>query len=200
MLVNNLEMPDKYKISNIFKIDEKPMFGDFKKIKHNSNLERKEFIVDLIYIAVAKAILEVAVKQTFEHDPDIITIHRNKNRKEYKKIKEYLEDIVKKSEMIYYRLDNKDGAEAQRKAIKLAVPFIKTMAEYKEVSLELLSINILDVGLHRIRKTKMNDVFKPFADYRFLYEKLGAEIEKAGIRESMLEFEIASKFLKQIKY
>jgi hypothetical protein len=194
MLVNNFKLPDKYKIP------QKPMFGNFIKIKHNSKIERKEFIVDLIYVAVAKAILEVAVKQTFEHDPDIITIHRNKNRKEYKKIKEYLDYIVQESEKIYHRLESKDGITAQRKAIDLAVPFIKTMAEYKGVSLELLSINIFDAGLHRARKTKMNEVFKPFADYMFLYEKLGAEVEKAGIRESTLEFEIAMKFKKEIKY
>lgn len=192
--MNAFKIPDKYKIPPKIK----PMFGDFEKIKHNSELEREEFILDLIYIAVAKAILEVAVNQTFEHDPDIITIHRNKNRKQYKKIKEYLDYIVEKSEMIYYRLDSKDGIEAQRKAVLLAVPFIKTMAEYKEVSLELLSINIFDVGLHRKRKTKMNDIFKPFADYKFLHGKLGAEIEKAGIRESMLEFEIAIKFKNEI--
>ena len=189
-----------FKIPNEYKIPPKikPMFGDFEKIKHDSKLERKEFILDLIYIAIAKAILEVAVNQTFEQDPDIISIHRNKNRKEYKKIKEYLEYIVAKSEMIYHRLDSKDGIEAQKKAVKLAVPFIKTMAEYKEVSLELLSINIFDIGLHRKRETKMNDVFKPFADYKFLHKKLGAEVEKAGVRESELEFEIAMKLQNKI--
>lgn len=189
-----------FELPNNYKIQQKPMFGNFIKIKHKSELERKEFIIDLIYIAVAKAILEVAVKQTFEHDPDVITIHRNKNRKEYKKIKEYLDYIVQESEKIYHKLDSKDGITAQRKSILLTVPFIKTMAEYKGVSLELLSINIFDVGLHRARKTQMNEVFKPFADYRFLYEKLGAEVEKAGIRESMLEFEIAMKLKNKIKY
>lgn len=192
--MNTFRIPDEYKIPPKIK----PMFGDFEKIKHNSKLERKEFILDLIYIAAAKAILEVAVNQTFEHDPYIITIHRNKNRKQYKKIKEYLDYIVEKSEMIYHRLEFKDGIEAQRKAIKLVTPFIRTIAEYKEVSLELLSINIFDVGLHRTRKTKMNDIFKPFADYKFLHGKLGAEVEKAGIRESMLEFEIAMKFKNEV--
>jgi hypothetical protein len=176
------------------------IFGDFEKIKHNSTLERKEFIIDLIYIAIAKAILEVAVNETFFNDPDIISLHRNKNRKEFQKIKEYFEFINKKIENIYYRLDDKDGAAAQSKAVKLSIPFIKAMSKYKEVSLELLSITIFDFGLNRKRKTKLNPALKVFSNYSFLYGKLANEVEKAGIRENIKESEIVEDLMKSIKY
>jgi hypothetical protein len=184
-----------------FKTKEKTIvFGAFEKIKHNSVKERKDFILDMIYIAVAKAILEIAVNQNFENDPDIITIHRNKNRKEYKKIKEYLDYITKLTESIYYRLESQDCLVAEQKARKLAVPFIRTLAQYNNVSLELLSISIFDVGLNRKRKTKLHEVFKPFADYKFLYAKLGTEVEKAGVREAALENEMATQLSLQMKY
>ena len=190
-----------FPLPNNFKIKEKPIiFGAFEKIKHNSVKERKDFILDMIYVAVAKAILEIAVNQNFENDPDIITIHRNKNRKEHRKIKEYLEYITKTVELIYYRLDSKDCLVAQEKAKKLAIPFIRTLSQYKNVSLELLSISIFDVGLNRQRKTKLHEVFKPFANYKFLYAKLGAEVEKAGVREAALENEMATKLSLQVKY
>jgi hypothetical protein len=176
------------------------IFGDFEKIKHNSTLERKEFIIDLIYIAIAKAILEVAVNETFSKDLDVISLHRNKNRKQLKKIKENLKFINEKTENIYYRLDNKDGAAAQSKTIKLSVPFIRTMLKYKEVSLELLSITIFDYGLNRKRKTKLNPALKVFTNYSFLYGNLANVVEKAGIRENSKEIEIVEDLVKSIKY
>ncbi|MDD2290647.1 MAG: hypothetical protein PHV52_00075 [Aliarcobacter sp.] len=154
----------------------------------------------MIYIAIAKAILEVAVNDTFINDPDIISIHKNKKRKEYKKIKEGLEFINKKIENVYYRLEERDGNNAQVKAVKLAVPFIKTLSKYKDVSLELLSITVFDYGLNRKRKTKLNPALKPFADYRFLYGKLAAKVEEAGVRENEKEVEIIKELMKSIKY
>jgi len=176
------------------------VFGDFEKIKHNSTLERKEFIIDLIYIAIAKAILEVAVNDTFSNDPDIISIHKNKNRKQYKKIKEGLEFINQKIENVYYRLDERDGKTAQSKAVKLAVPFIRTLSKYKDVSLELLSITVFDYGLNRKRKTKLNPALKLFADYRLLYGKIAAKVEESGVRENIKEVEIVKDLMKSIKY
>lgn len=187
-------------LSNKKPIPNQIVFGDFEKIKHNSTIERKEFIIDLIYIAIAKAILEVAVNETFSNDPDIISIHKNKNRKEFKKIKEYLSFINEKIETIYYRLDNKDGAVAESKTIKLSVPFIRTLSKYKDVSLELLSITIFDYGLNRKRKTKLNPALKVFSNYSFLYGKLANEVEKAGIRENIKEVEIVKDLRKAIKY
>lgn len=187
-------------LSNEKPISNQIVFGDFEKIKHNSTLERKEFIIDLIYIAIAKAILEVAVNDTFSNDPDIISIHKNKKRKQYKKIREGLEFINQKIENIYYRLDERDGNTAQSKTVKLAIPFIKTLSKYKNVSLELLSITIFDYGLNRKRKTKLNPVLKPFSDYRFLYGKLALKVEEAGVRENSKEVEIVQDLMKYIKY
>lgn len=187
-------------LSNKKPIPNQIVFGNFEKIKHNSTLERKEFIIDLIYIAIAKAILEVAVNDTFSKDPDIISIHKNKKRKQYKKIKEGLEFINQKVENIYYRLDERDGKAAQSKAVKLAVPFIRTLSKYKDVSLELLSITIFDCGLNRKRKTNLNPVLKVFSNYRFLYGKLAAKVEEAGVRENMKEMEIVKELMKSIKY
>lgn len=178
----------------------KIIFGDFEKIKHKSVLARKEFIVDLIYIGIAKAILEVSVHQLFQNDPSVISIHRNKNRKQYVKIKEYYEYLNSKVENIYYRLDNKDGAAAQAKIIKLAVPFIRTMAKYEDVSLELLSVSILDYGLNRKRKTKIYEELAIFKSYGLLYGKIANEVEKAGVRENTKEVEIAIDLREKIKY
>jgi cobalamin biosynthesis protein CbiD len=178
----------------------KHIFGDFIKIKHSTTQARKEFIIDLIYIAISKAILEVAINQTFTQDPDIISIHRNKNRKQYVKIKEYFDYLKEEMEKVYNKLDNKDIAATQAKTVKLAIPFIKTMMKYEDVSLELLAVSILDYGLNRKRKVKIYDELKLFKNYNLLYGKIANEVEKAGVRENSKEIQIAMDLIENIKY
>ena len=170
------------------------------KIKHASVKHRKEFIEDILFINMAKALLSISLEKDFSKDDEIITFHKNRYRKQRQKIKEVSDFINNKTNLILSMLDDRDIKTIDHKTRQSSKDFIRTLSNTKKASLELISIALLDYGLTRKRKTPLRDELKVFADYSLLYRKLGKAVESAGVREMDEEITVAKELIKKIEY
>jgi len=169
------------------------------KIKHNSVKERKDFILDLVFISTGLAVLSVSVNESFKEG--VKTIHKNKYRRNLAKIKEVHDYLKDKQAFILSMCEQKDILAMQHKIHdKTALPFISHISMTdKDVSLEYIAISVFEQGLLRKRKTKLNELLKPFCDYKLLYREIGANVEKSGI-DFVNEWELVSNFVNDVKY
>lgn len=170
------------------------------KIKHKSVKHRKEFIEDMLFISIAKAILTISFEQDFTNDDEVITFHKNRYRKQVKKIKEVSEFINARNESILDMLDDRDIVTLNHKTKQCSARFILTMAKAKQSSLELIAVALLDMALRRKRKTELREELKVFTDYHLLYDKLGKAVEDAGVREMSEEMNVALELIEKIDY
>ena len=177
-----------------------PIFGSFKKLIFKSTKERQEFIQDLIYLGIAKSLLETSLTKNIKLDEKVITFHKNKYRKQRNKIKECTDYIVSESWKVYDQLEHRDIKTLQYKTQQCSYPFISTLTNIEKSSLELVAVALLDMALRRKRKTPLRDELKLFTDYKLLYGKLGKAIEEAGVREMDSEIEVARLLIQRIDY
>ena len=177
----------------------KPIFK-MPKIQHKSVKHRKEFIEDMLFINIAKAILTISHEQDFTNDEEVITFHKNRYRKQLKKIKEVSEFINLKAEAVLDMLDRRDIVTLDHKTKQCSTIFILTMAKAKKASLELIAVALLDMALRRKRKTPLREELKVFTDYSLLYGKLGKAVEDAGVREMSEEMIVAEELINKIDY
>lgn len=170
------------------------------KISHNTVKERKDFIMDMTFVSVGITLLYVALNETFSEGTK--ELHKNKDRKELKKIKEVYEKFNNKKELIYSMMDKKDMATLDAKFKGLSVPFIKTLSMTDiDVNLHYLAISVLEQGLLRKnRKTKLNSHLDMFIDFNLLYGEVMANVEKAKGYTLDNEWKLASDFIKIVKY
>lgn len=177
-----------------------PIFGGLKKITFKSTRERQEFIEDLVYLGIAKSLLETSLNNEVQLDKRVITYHKNRYRKEKKKIQNCTNYIVEESWKIYDRLENNDILTLQHKIKQCAKSFIEVISQEVKKSLELVAIALLDYGFNRKRKTPLREELKLFTDYKLLYGKLGKAIEDAKVREMDVEVDIAKLLIERIDY
>ncbi len=177
-----------------------PIFGNFIKIKHEKTINRKEFITDVVIIAMASAIFQTALDEKLQDDPELVQLHRNKDRKTIKKHKEYNQVFQNGLQSIYRQVCNKDNYCIADKRHQNFISFVRIASSYKDVNLELLAICLLDLGLRRKRRTKLHSSLNVFSDYKFLFGKIGAEMEATGIHECIVETKIAEELVLNIKY
>jgi hypothetical protein len=170
-------------------------------IKHSNAKARKDFILDLIFIQVGGSLLHIGLTENFPKESEVKQLHKNKNRKEYKKVKELHDELQNEAKRIRERLTEKDRQTAYHKTSLLNSTFIRKVGlTNKSLNLEFLGICILDEGLNRKnRKSKRYEILDKFCDYKVLYNQIGRIIEKAGI-EMTDEYEVAKDFISDVKY
>ncbi len=177
-----------------------PIFGNLKKIIFKSDKEKKEFIEDLLYISIAKSMLQTTLQNNIKLDERVITYQKNKYRKSKQKIQECTDYIVEELWKVIDRLTDLDTMTLQHKILQATLPYVEVLASKEKKSLELVAIALLDHGLRRKRKTLLREELQLFTNYKFLYHKLGKSVEEAGIREMDIEIELAQEIVKKIKY
>ena len=125
------------------------------KIKHETVKDRKDFILDCLFVGVGVSILYVALEEDFAEG--VKALHKNKHRKNIKKIREIYDDLNARKTMLYTRLTLEDRKTvAYKNETIVAKGFISTIAKSKdELNLEYMAIAILKAGLTRKRKTKL---------------------------------------------
>lgn len=169
------------------------------KIKHKSVKHRKDFIVDMTFVSVGITLLYVALNETFAEG--VKELHKNKNRKELKKIEEVYNRFNSKKETLYSMMDKRDMTTLDAKFRSLSMPFVKTLSlSDKDVNLHYLAISILEQGLLRKRKTELNEHLKMFVDFKLLYSEIMANVEKAKGYVLDTEWKLASDFVKLVRY
>lgn len=178
----------------------KPIFK-MPKIKHPSDKARQDFIVDLIFLQVGGSLIHIGLTENFAKESEIKQIHKNKNRKEYKKVKELHDEMQREALKIREKLTPEDRATLFHKTTRLNSCFISKIGlTDKSLNLEYLGICVLDQGLNRKnRKTKRYEILDKFCDYKTLYAQIGETIEKAGISMDD-EYEVAKDFVVEVKY
>ena len=167
-------------------------------IVHTSVKHRKDFIIDMFIVNLGVVTLDLAMNETFEEGTK--NIHRNKFRKEVKKIREVSEYLQDKREKVLDMVEYKDLKTIDHKTKGLGKTFIDVVAKTdKDCSLELLAVCFLEYGLKRKRKTPLNEHLKCFCDISILFKVIAENIEKAGI-EISYEWDIAKEFIDKVKY
>lgn len=175
-----------------------PIFK-LEKIKHESTKHRKDFIIDMIFVNVAVAVLYVAEYEEFNEG--VKELHQNKDRKEVKKLKQLHDEFAKIRDTIHHRMDKKDLNVLDAKFKATSRAFIQSISlTEKDICLEYLAIAILRGGLARIpRKTKMRQELKPFTNFR-THKNVIDLIEKAKDYKNKLEPLLALDFVSKVKY
>lgn len=175
-----------------------PIFK-LEKIKHETVKHKKDFILDMIFVDVAVAVLYVATYEN--HNEGVKKLHKNKDRKEYKKIKELHDDFASKRDTIHHRMTQGDLNVLDVKFKATSKAFIQSVGlTDKDVCLEYLAIAILRGGLLREnRKTPLRQEFKAFTNFR-THKKIIDLIEKAKDYKNKIEPQLALDFVSKVRY
>lgn len=170
------------------------------KIKHKNDKERKDFIIDCVFVSVGVSVLYVALNEHFAEG--VKELHKNKNRKEIKKINEVYLRFKKQIDLLMNMIDKRDLYTIDYKIKTISLPFIKTISmSDKNMNLHYLAISILEQGLTRKkRKTKLNEHLKIFVDFKLLYGEVMTNVEKAKGYTLENEWNVAGEFSKLVKY
>lgn len=170
-----------------------------KTIEHKSVKHRKDFILDMIFINVGVAIMQIAINESF--DDGVKEIHKNKHRKQVKKLKELHQVFLEKKDFIMSIMSKEDLNTLDFKMKKTSASFIYTMASVKEdVCLEFLAIAMFRAGLTRQnRKTPLNDLLKVFSNF-MTHKKTIDLINQTTNYKYEIEPFMASKFANEVKY
>ena len=169
-------------------------------IKFEKDKDRKQFIIDCIVISTAISILYVALNENFTEG--VKSLHKNKHRKNVKKIQEAYDYLRKKQIFLFDLISQKDLQTIKFKTTdKAMIAFIQNISQAdQDVFLEYIAISMLDFGLYNLkRKAPLHSYLKNFLDYELLYEKIGANIEEVG-GESKIEHKLAENFVRNLKY
>ena len=169
-------------------------------IKFEKDKDRKQFIIDCIVISTAISILYVALNESFTEG--VKSLHKNKHRKNVKKIQEAYDYLRKKQIFLFDLISQKDLQTIKFKTKEKAMmAFLQNISQAdKDVFLEYIAVSMIDIGLNSLnRKGKLHPYLKNFLDYELLYEKIGANIEEIG-GEIQIEHKLAENFIKNLKY
>lgn len=178
------------------------VFGNLHKIKFDTKIHRKDFIDDMVVICIALSILFVVTSEKLEASGNVNALHKNKNRKSIKKIKNIYEELAKKRSFIYSILEEKELKLIQYKIKKTSTAFIEIISMTEsDVSLEFIAVNILHIGLERNgnknRRTNLHQRLTPFSNTKTIFGGIAKVVEDAGISISC-EYDIAKNFIEKI--
>ena len=168
-------------------------------IKHKTTKDRKDFILDCLFVSVGISVLYVALNETFSDGTK--ELHKNRNRKEIAKIKSVFDRFKAKRDFVMEMIDKRDLSTIDYKIKSISRHFIESVSMYdKDMNLHYLAISILEQGLLRPRKTKLNEHLKMFCDFKLLYGEIMSNVEKASDYVLVDEWEVANAFVSGIKY
>lgn len=166
-------------------------------IKHKSDKARQEFIMDCVFVNVGISVLYVAL---YENEIGGRTLHRNRERKVYDKMKESYKKLEAMRGKLYKSLCERDINTVKAKTDASAVAFINYVSTSEaELSLEILAVAFIDAGIDRIRRFEPYDVISQFQDFDLLYSGILGRLEAKGIRPKV-EYDVAANFVSKVKY
>ncbi len=171
------------------------------KIVHKSVKERKDFVMDCVFIGTAVSLLYAAIHENFTDESDIRTLHKNKDRKSISKIKENWEYLYQKQRVVYDKLTKSDLNTIKHKVNSGSVAFIEEISmSDKTINLEYTALCILKYGLERkSRRTPISEILEVFNIKHLTYNNIGITLSRAGIKISD-EKEIAQNFVNRVRY
>lgn len=175
-----------------------PIFK-LEKITHETTKHKKDFILDMIFVNVAVAVLYVATNEDFKEG--VKELHKNKDRKEVKKLKELHDSFASKRDTLHSRMLKSDLNVLDAKFKATSRAFIQSISlTEKDICLEYLAIAILRGGLLREnRKTELRQEFKEFTNFR-THKKVIDMIEKSKGYKNKIEPKLALEFVGKVKY
>lgn len=171
------------------------------KIKHPNDKARKDFILDLIFLQVGGSLIHIGLTESFSKDSEVKQLHKNKDRKIHRKIKELHDYLQSESVKIRQMMSERDLHTTYYKTSLLNGSFISQIGlTNASLNLEYLGICILDLGLNRKnRKSERYEILDKFCSYSLIYGQIGKLLDQAGI-EMTEEYEIAGNFITEVKY
>lgn len=177
----------------------KAPISELEKIRHKTVKHKKDFILDMIFMNVAVAVLYVAMHEDF--NDGVKPLHKNKDRKEIAKIKELYTNFASKRDSILHRMTKEDINTLDAKFKATGRDFVQSISlTEKDISLEYLAIAILRSGLSRTnRKTALRTELKEFSNFR-THKRVIDLIQKAKDYKYELEPVLASNFVGKVKY
>lgn len=174
-----------------------PIFR-LERIKHDKAKDRKDFIMDCVFIGVGVALLQVALTEKFTDG--VKPLHKNKHRKNIAKIREVYDFLSDKRDIILARLSDDDLNTIQHKTSVSSRAFIQTVSLHDvDMSLELLAINILKEGIRRKRKTQIYREVKDFVSI-FTLAKIYKNVKHSAGYDDTEEIKVAKDFVSQLRY
>lgn len=168
-------------------------------ITHINTKARKEFILDCLFIGVGVSILYVALNEEFSEG--VISLHKNKHRKNIKHIRDIYHELKDKQTLLYSMMSLEDRRTVAHKNESIvANKFILNIAKSeKDLCLEYVAVSILKQGLTRRRRFPIYDYLKPFRSF-LTHAKIVKEIKGAIEHDYKNEWEVAEKFVSEIRY
>ena len=182
---------------SVVKKNTMPIMGTVK-IKHKNTKDRKDFILDCVFIGVALNIFYISLND--DNYEDTNSFHKNRDRKLLSKLKNTYEKLNNKKLSLYSLLSHEDLKTILYKAKESGVSFINNIARSSaSLNLQHLTVAILDAGLERKRKSTFYKILEPFRDYDIIISQLHDVVDNGGIPIDE-EIELASAFVKDVRY
>ena len=168
-------------------------------ITHKNDKERKEFIMDCVFIGVALSLLQVGLYE--DTYGDSIQLHKNKQRKVLTKLKKQFEILNNYKFKIYGSLSKRDLFTIQHKTKESGTAFINHVSTSdRELNLQHLCVCILDQALSDFRKKfGLYPILDVFHDEKNIVTNIFDVVCDAGIL-SYYETDIARLFINNVKY
>lgn len=130
-------------------------------------------------------------------DEDLILLHKNKHRKEIKKIGDISDEYLKLRNRLVLALSQNDKKRLSRLTRGFAPTFFKLADEFKKINLEIVCVNIIIVRFQK-RKNIHKD-FEICKDFKKLFQ-IFESIEKVGLvdDEGSKEYLFAEQIVQKI--
>lgn len=130
-------------------------------------------------------------------DEDLILLHKNKHRKEIKKIVDISSEYLELRDRLVLALSDNDQKRLSKLTRGFAPTFFKLAREVKKINLEVVCVNIIIVRFQK-RKNIHKD-FEICKDFKKLFKVL-EQVEKIGliIDEGTKEYLFATQIVQKI--
>lgn len=139
--------------------------------------ERKDkwYLKDLCLLGLVSSLFDL---KNHTNDKKILWFHKNRHRKELKKIEPIIRECQNLRDRLILALDEKDRARLSKLTTGFAPIFFKMGEDIKGINLDTLSVNIIFVRFQK--RTNLHKDFEKIKDFKHLFTII-KNVEKAGL-------------------
>lgn len=167
-------------------------------IKFKKPKQRQVFLRDLVALNVALSLVEVGSKGD-DFNGEIIVLHKNKDRKDLKKIKDKLERLKNSRDDIMLELEDRDIRAIQGLSKRFFKPLMMQLGHTVTINLENVAIQLINVKFGgRKQLTDLHESLHLFTRRWGIHAITGTLLDN-DIETSETEIELARDFAEAIK-
>lgn len=156
----------------------------------------KWYLKDLCLLGLVSVLFNMR-DYPYTQEKELILLHKNKHRRELKKIATISEEYINLRERLILSMSIEDQKRLSRLTRGFAPIFFKLGEKVKDINLEILSINIIMARFQK--RDNVHEDFEKCKDFKKLFT-IVEEVEKTGlvIDEGSKEYEFALQICEEI--